>query len=151
MASSRGGGFDERIGQDVRRAAIADRVVRSRHGICYFSEPAPAGVGHRYVDNPNVIFEAGMLHALINAPDAPPSGWIPVREDDSPPAPFDFADQRIERVPRDQQGQVLEDRFRAQMHRTTRASRPANLPVGACVIVGRRPTPTRWSSGRPAR
>jgi hypothetical protein len=100
---------------------IADRIVRSRYGICYFSEPAPAGVGHRYVDNPNVIFEAGMLHALINAPDAPPSGWIPVREDDSPPAPFDFADQRIERVPRDQQGQVLEDRFRAQMHRRVTA------------------------------
>jgi hypothetical protein len=96
---------------------IADRIVRSRYGICYFSEPAPEGVGHRYADNPNVIFEAGMLHALVNAPDAPPSGWIPVREDDSPPAPFDFADQRIERVPRDQHGQVLEERLRAQMHR----------------------------------
>ena len=58
-----------------------------------------------------------MLHALINAPDAPPSGWIPVREDDSPPAPFDFADQRIERVPRDQDGQVDEKRFQVQLHR----------------------------------
>jgi hypothetical protein len=96
---------------------IADRIVRSRYGVTYFSEPAPSGVGHRYSDNPNVIFEAGMLHALINAPDAPPSGWIPVREDDSPPAPFDFADQRIERVPRDQDGQVLEERFRRQMQR----------------------------------
>jgi hypothetical protein len=96
---------------------IADRIVRSRYGICYFSEPAPDGLGHRYADNPNVIFEAGMLHALVNAPDAPPSGWIPVREEDSPPAPFDFADQRIERVPRDQHGQVLEDRFRAQIQR----------------------------------
>jgi hypothetical protein len=96
---------------------IADRIVRSRYGICYFSEPAPSGMGHRYADNPNVIFEAGMLHALINAPDAPPSGWIPVREDDSPPAPFDFADQRIERVPRDQEGQLVEERFRSQMHR----------------------------------
>ena len=96
---------------------IADRIVRSRYGVTYFSEPASPGLGHRYVDNPNVIFEAGMLHALINAPDAPPSGWIPVREDDSPPAPFDFADQRIERVPRDEQGQVVEERFRAQMHR----------------------------------
>jgi len=96
---------------------IADRIVRSRYGVTYFSEPAPPGTGHRYIDNPNVIFEAGMLHALINAPDAPPSGWIPVREDDSPPAPFDFADQRIERVPRDQDGQVLEERFRTQMQR----------------------------------
>jgi hypothetical protein len=40
-----------------------------------------------------------------------------VREEDSPPAPFDFADQRIERVPRDQDGQVLEERFRRQMQR----------------------------------
>jgi hypothetical protein len=96
---------------------IADRVVRSRYGICYFSEPAPPGVEYRYADNPNVTFEAGMLHAQVNSPDAPPSGWIPVREDDSPPAPFDFADQRIERVPRDQQGQVDEERFRAQMRR----------------------------------
>jgi hypothetical protein len=97
---------------------IADRIVRSRYGICYFSEPAPAGAEHRYVDNPNVIFEAGMLHALINAPDAPPSGWIPVREEDSPAAPFDFADQRIERVPRDpDDGQVVAEKFRAQIQR----------------------------------
>jgi hypothetical protein len=96
---------------------IADRIVRSRYGICYFSEPAPSGVEYGYVDNPNVIFEAGMLHALINAPDAPPSGWIPVREEDSPPAPFDFADQRVEKVPRDQDGQVVEERLRAQIQR----------------------------------
>ena len=49
---------------------IADRIVRSRYGICYFSEPDPSDAGHKYVDNPNVIFEAGMLHALINTPDA---------------------------------------------------------------------------------
>jgi hypothetical protein len=96
---------------------IADRIVRSRYGICYFSEPDPSDAGHKYVDNPNVIFEAGMLHALINAPDAPPSGWIPVREDDSPPAPFDFADQRIERIPRDADGKVDEERFRKQIRR----------------------------------
>ena len=96
---------------------IADRIVRSRYGICYFSELDLSDAVHKYVDNPNVIFEAGMLHALINTPDAPPSGWIPVREDDSPPAPFDFADQRIERVPRDQDGKVDEERFRMQMRR----------------------------------
>jgi hypothetical protein len=95
---------------------IADRIVRSSYGICYFSELAPPSSGHKYIDNPNVIFEAGMLHALVNAPDAPPSGWIPVREDDSPDAPFDFADQRIERVPRDE-GQVNEERLSAQIQR----------------------------------
>jgi hypothetical protein len=95
---------------------IADRIVRSRYGICYFSEPAPPGSEHKYADNPNVIFEAGMLHALVNAPEAPPSGWIPVREDDSPDAPFDFADQRIERVPRDT-GQLNEEKLRTQIQR----------------------------------
>jgi hypothetical protein len=90
--------------------------VRSRYGICYFSQPAPPGSGHKYADNPNVIFEAGMLHALVNAPDAPPSGWIPVREGDSPEAPFDFADQRIEQVPRDE-GQVDEEKLRTQIQR----------------------------------
>jgi hypothetical protein len=44
-----------------------------------------------------------------------------VREDDSPPAPFDFADQRIERVPRDKQGQLDEDRFRTQIKRRVTA------------------------------
>jgi hypothetical protein len=68
-------------------AQIADKIVKSRFGICYFSEPGQQPSQHKYVDNPNVIFEAGMLHALINSPDAPPSGWIPVREDDSPPPP----------------------------------------------------------------
>jgi hypothetical protein len=98
-------------------AQIADRIVRSRYGICYLSELAPPTSEHKYADNPNVIFEAGMLHALVNAPDAPPSGWIPVREYDSPHAPFDFADQRIERVPRDEGGQLIEERFRIQIQR----------------------------------
>jgi hypothetical protein len=98
-------------------AQIADRIIRSRYGICYLSELASPDSKYRYADNPNVIFEAGMLHALVNAPDAPPSGWIPVREYDSPHAPFDFADQRIERVPRDENGQVIEDRFRGQIQR----------------------------------
>jgi hypothetical protein len=100
---------------------IADRIVRSRYGICYFSEPALPGAGHRYADNPNVIFEAGMLHALINAPDSPPSGWIPVREQDSPDPPFDFADQRIERVPRDREGGLDEGRLRTQLERRVTA------------------------------
>jgi len=102
-------------------AQIADRIVRSRYGVCYLSERARPGGEHRYTDNPNVIFEAGMLHALVNAPAAPPSGWIPVREEDSPAAPFDFADQRIERVPRGDQGQVDEERFRTQIERRVTA------------------------------
>ncbi|HZC99218.1 MAG TPA: GAF domain-containing protein [Actinomycetes bacterium] len=96
---------------------IADKIVKSRFGICYFSEPAVQSSEHKYVDNPNVIFEAGMLHALINSPDAPPSGWIPVREEDSPAAPFDFAAERIEKVPRNARGELDEVKLRAQLER----------------------------------
>ena len=86
---------------------IGDKIVNSRFGICYMSEPAEDGDRKtRYVDNPNVVFEAGMLHALANAPNAPPSGWIPIRERDSPPAPFDFAHERILEVARLNTGEV---------------------------------------------
>jgi hypothetical protein len=96
---------------------IANKIVRSRFGICYFSEATDENGAFAYADNPNVIFEAGMLHALINSPDAPPSGWIPVREKDSPPAPFDFANERIEPVPRDARAKLDEDEFRRRIRR----------------------------------
>jgi hypothetical protein len=83
---------------------VGERIAQSRFGICYLSEPA--GEAQRYVDNPNVVFEAGMLHALTNAVDAPPTGWIPIREKGSPPAPFDFAAERILEVARNVEGHV---------------------------------------------
>jgi hypothetical protein len=89
---------------------IGDKIINSRFGICYLSEPAGnAGGGAQYVDSPNVVFEAGMLHALRNAPNAPPSGWIPIRERESPPAPFDFAHERILEVARLSTGDVGQD------------------------------------------
>jgi hypothetical protein len=85
---------------------IGEKILNSRFGICYLSEPAEGGSETRFVDNPNVVFEAGMLHALANAPSGPPSGWIPIRERESPPAPFDFAHERILEVPRSSTGEV---------------------------------------------
>jgi len=86
---------------------IGEKIVNSRFGICYLSEPTNAAEsGTRFVDNPNVIFEAGMLHALANAPNAPPSGWIPIRERESSSAPFDFAHERILEVARLSTGEV---------------------------------------------
>jgi hypothetical protein len=94
---------------------IAREIVRSRFGICYLSEPSPDDSGHRFVDNPNVVFEAGMLHALTSAntaaSGAEPSGWIPMREADSPPAPFDFAAERTIEIPRTGNGEVNEGRL----------------------------------------
>jgi hypothetical protein len=71
------------------------------------------------VDNPNVVFEAGMLHARTanneSGDGGEPTGWIPIREVDSPPAPFDFASERTVQVPRRADGAVNEDRLRDEL------------------------------------
>ncbi len=87
---------------------ILDEISRSKFGLCYFSEPAtaPEDKKHKFQDNPNVVFEAGMLQALTNSPNAPPTGWIPVREKSSPDVPFDFATERILTVERFQNDEL---------------------------------------------
>lgn len=61
------------------------------------------------------IFEAGMLHARTSASadsdEDGPSGWIPIREDVSPQAPFDFANERISCAPRSRNGELNESRL----------------------------------------
>ena len=81
-------------------AQTLEAISTARFGICYLSEPAPVGAEYRYWDNPNVIFEAGMLHAYTNTDADQPRYWIPIREALSPPMPFDFAAQRTVLVPR---------------------------------------------------
>ena len=49
-----------------------------------------------------------------------PTGWIPVREEDSPPAPFDFSGERILYVPRTSAG-VDEPRLRELLTRRIEA------------------------------
>jgi hypothetical protein len=94
---------------------IAREIVRSRFGICYLSDLSQDDSSHKYVDNPNVVFEAGMLHALTSAnaatTAAEPSGWIPLREADSPPPPFDFAAERTIEIPRSGNGELNEGRL----------------------------------------
>ena len=79
-------------------------------GICYFSEPAQ-GASREYADNLNVVFEAGMLHALTNASTGTPKKWIPVREPQSPATPFDFASERTIIVSRLANGALNEELF----------------------------------------
>lgn len=82
---------------------IIEEISKSKFGLCYFSEPATSGdqkckpgdQKYKYRDNPNVLFEAGMMQALTNSPNAHPTGWIPVREKSSPTTLFDFAGDRI--------------------------------------------------------
>jgi hypothetical protein len=104
-------------------AQIGREILESRFGICYLSEPVePVGLlKQNYDDNRNVVFEAGMLHARTNAnadkDEDGPSGWIPIREKDSPPAPFDFAAERILYVPRARNGELNESKLREMLSR----------------------------------
>jgi hypothetical protein len=92
---------------------LAEEITTSRFGICYLSEPQESTDG--YADNPNVLFEAGMLQALTSLSSQELSGWIPIREEKSPPAPFDFAGERMEVVPRGAGNRLNEARFRARL------------------------------------
>jgi hypothetical protein len=77
-------------------SAILKQIHEAQFGLCYFSEPVQNNEGDPlYHDNPNVVFEAGMLHAHTNRMTDAPMAWIPIREASSPPAPFDFAQERM--------------------------------------------------------
>lgn len=93
---------------------LIEEIARSRFGVCYFSEPVTDSAGH-FEDNPNVLFEAGMLHSLTNSPVGTPSAWIPIREKQSPRIPFDFASERILLIERNRDGELMEERFRADL------------------------------------
>ncbi len=96
-------------------AQISKEIAVSTLGLCYFSEPTQTPTEHLFEDNPNVVFEAGMLQARISAfagdTSGQPIGWIPIREMDSPEPPFDFAAERILYVPRDARGSLRETKF----------------------------------------
>jgi hypothetical protein len=89
------------INEKVRSA-----IAGSDFGIWYISEPSgDSEGGPKFFDNPNVLFEAGMLqmlHELRDDRGAVVSRWIPIRESPevSPPLPFDFAGDRVINVPR---------------------------------------------------
>jgi hypothetical protein len=84
-------------------AQVIDEITGSDFGLAYFSEPLKGGT---FQDNPNVLFEAGMMQALSNAPGALFKGWIPIREKASPPIPFDIANERILWVDRADDGSL---------------------------------------------
>ena len=97
-------------------AGIVKQIQASQFGLCYFSEPASEREAYDYEDNQNVIFEAGMLHAVTSSAGSAPTGWIPVREASAPSAAFDFAQERmiiVQRLGRD--GRVNVDHLRAEL------------------------------------
>jgi hypothetical protein len=98
---------------------IVQKIFNSRYGICYLSEPNenPDPGELQYVDNDNVLIEAGMLQALKNSPLGSNAAWIPVREADelTGPMPFDFTVESRLVVPRDEEGKFQVEEFEAQL------------------------------------
>ena len=97
-----------RNGSKIIMEEIVTSIHEAQYGIFYFSELDEET--NQYRDNPNVLFEAGMIYALIKQKDALPKHWIPIREKQSTDIPFDFAGSRILFVPRDDKG-VKEESF----------------------------------------
>lgn len=90
---------------DEIHSELMKSVTRADFGICYLSEPLHEDSGSaKYRDNPNVLFEAGMLHALtssgVGESFSTPVEWLAVREEASPKIPFDFGNRNILVVPR---------------------------------------------------
>jgi len=57
------------------------------------------------------------MHALATADQdvGEPAGWIPIREGNSPPPPFDFASERILYIPRSICGELNETKLRQML------------------------------------
>ncbi len=94
---------------------LLEKIASSQYGICYFSQKI-SDESPKYRDNPNVVFEAGMFHGRGNHTTGT-SDWLPIRELDSPPSPFDFANERMITVPRDKNGNLCEERFKDDLRR----------------------------------
>ncbi len=101
---------------------ILKEISSCQYGICYLSEPAAEGADHPYQDNSNVLIEAGMLSALSR--EASFDNWIPIREEDSGPLPFDFANNRVLLVPRLKKSTLNAEKFKVDLR-----SRLENCPL----------------------
>ncbi len=96
---------------------LVEKIGKAQYGVCYMSEEVESdqrhtNADHRFKDNPNVLVEAGMLH-MVTATDAiSGTGWIPIRETDSPEVPFDLGNQRMVLVERNSDGEANIDAFK---------------------------------------
>jgi hypothetical protein len=100
---------DDKAPGDIPKR-IREVIKQCRVGICYFSQPVGETNSGEFIDNPNVLFEAGMLDYLVNSSSSAPKDWIPIREKNSPQAPFDFAQQRMVFVERSSDSQKIKEK-----------------------------------------
>ena len=114
---------DESVSGDIKQQ-MRHAMVACEFGVCYLSESMEAkGAGPRFVDNSNVIFEAGMLQAVHEMGNAGATGssWIPIRECEpfAEPVPFNFATDRVVEVPRDREtGKLQKKEFKDVLRRS---------------------------------
>ncbi len=103
---------------------IIREISRCRYGICYLSEEEDVE-GKRsknFVDNSNVLIEAGMLQALKGGKEGRRQNWIPIREkiEYTTPLPFDFSGQRTIMVPREEDGRFRSTTFLEEFQKMLR-------------------------------
>jgi hypothetical protein len=94
---------------------LLEAIANARYGICYFSQKVGDG---EYIDNINVVFEAGMFHGRVDEITPVPASWVPIREGQSPDLPFDFAQERILLVERTKVGSLRVKSFAAALRRS---------------------------------
>ena len=98
---------------------MTQEILDAEYGVCYFSEPKDKDNEDTeilYVDNPNVVFEAGMFHALTSNQKGR-SSWIPIREEKSGNIPFDFAADRLLIIKRNAKQKLNEQELRSDIKR----------------------------------
>jgi len=95
-------------------AEIEGKIRSAAYFVAYLSEPSGAVGDHapRYVDNPNVLYEAGVFQGLVDDTNRS-NNWLLIREKSSPEPPFDIGTFNTLIVPRDDQG-TLEPEFEQQ-------------------------------------
>lgn len=97
---------------------ILNSISNCSFGICYLSEFIDHSEGQlKFKDNPNVMFEAGMIHGLSRISKQGPKNWIPIREKEEYAGriPFDIASERRLVVPRSIRGEFEKEEFETKL------------------------------------
>jgi hypothetical protein len=93
-------------------------IRAAAYGLAYLSEPVRRQDKKGFTDNLNVIMEAGMLHAVTSMKADgrnTRAGWIPIREHDSAPPPFNLTGLRMLIVPRTEDGRLDVEAFKTEL------------------------------------
>ena len=103
---------------DIMEQIVKD-VFETAVGVCLFSETLSSVEDNhqspsvRAPDNPNVVFEAGLLQALVNNPEQLCTAILPVREHENLAGKpfFDISHERLCTIDRDESNNFLATKF----------------------------------------